>query len=124
MSLFDIAIFIGVLKNQPFTPNFLFPLMAPSHLTLQSYLKQDTSVSFSFPPPIFHTNHSQLILPSLANPSFKMFHISVHFSSFPQWALWFKYNFMSELPDRVLRHVGRQTPFEDETGGKGAGHNL
>ena len=64
MSLFEIALFIGVLKNQPFTPNSLFLLITPSGLTLQPYLKQDTSVSFSFPPSIFHTNHSQLILPS------------------------------------------------------------
>ena len=31
---------------------------------------------------------------------------------------------MSELPDRELPYVGRQTPCEGETGGKGAGHNL
>ena len=39
MSLFEIELLIGVLENEPFTPNSLFPLMAPPLLTLQSYLK-------------------------------------------------------------------------------------
>lgn len=64
----------------------------------------DISVSFSFSPPIFHTNRSL----HLTNPSLKMFHVSVQCSPFPQLAPWCKYqNFMPEIPDKELPHVWR-----------------
>lgn len=102
VSLFEIELLIGVLENEPFTPNSLFPLTAPPLLTLRSYLK-DTSTSFSLPPTIFRTNQSL----RLADPCLKMVHVSVHASPFPRPALWCKYNFMSEIPDKKLLHVGR-----------------
>lgn len=62
----------------------------------------EISMSFSFSPPIFHTNRSL----HLTNFYLKMFHVSVHCSPFPQLAFWWKYqNFISEIPDKELPHV-------------------